>query len=152
MQTKRPLTEDALFDVAEIGGVAVGQVGGRHVEITFTVQAPDPAEASARAIRTATERLAGTVVAIEVMTTAEADRRASERPQLAGVAEVAEMLGVSKQRASALSKREDFPAPIERLSTGPVWRKGDLSTFALGWQRRPGRPRKPTQATSHAGD
>lgn len=87
--------------------------------------------------------MAGDVVAVTVMTTKEADRRMDERQELVGIAEIARMLKVSKQRASALSRRGDFPAPIARLQAGPIWRAGDLSTFRMNWRRRPGRPPKP---------
>ena len=41
--------------------------------------------------------------------------------RLAGLAEVAEFLFVSKRSASRYTRREDFPEPVARLSTGPVW-------------------------------
>jgi hypothetical protein len=62
------------------------------------------------------------------------------REELVGVGEIAQMLKISKQRVTTLSKRQDFPAPLQRLASGPVWRKSDLSTFADGWQRKGGRP------------
>lgn len=142
LHSKRRLTEKALFAVAEIGGVAVGAPGSRRLETTLTVTADDVHEAAARAIDAITERVAGDVLAVEVMTTAEHDRRLADRPTLVGVAEIAEQLGVSKQRVSALSQRDDFPRPLAHLAAGPVWRAGDLSTFATGWRRQPGRPKK----------
>lgn len=141
MQTKRPLTEDDLFDIAEMGGVAVGQPGGKRIETTLTVSAPDVRKAAMIAIAKVLKCVEGRVVALESMTTEEADRRLEEQPQIAGVAEIAAMLGVSKQRVSTLSKRNDFPSPMATLASGPVWRLGDLSTFAMGWRRKAGRPR-----------
>jgi hypothetical protein len=141
LRARRPLTEEALFAIAELGGAAAGRPGERHLETTLTVEAGDIRTAAAVAMERTTARVAGHVIAVKVMTTAEADRRLSERPKLVGVTEIAQMLGISKQRVSTLSKREDFPAPIETLASGPVWRAGDLSTFAAGWRRAPGRPR-----------
>lgn len=40
---------------------------------------------------------------------------------MGGVAEVAEVIGVSRQRLSKLRERPDFPAPIGKLAQGPVW-------------------------------
>jgi len=40
---------------------------------------------------------------------------------LAGLAEVADLLGISKRSASRYTRRDDFPEPVARLSTGPVW-------------------------------
>lgn len=146
LHTKRALTEKALIDLAEIGGVAEGRPGERRVETTLTVEAPNVRQAADRAIERVTERVAGTVVAFFVMTIEEADRRLADRDRIVGVTEVAEMLGVSKQRISMLSQREDFPRPLEQLASGPVWRARDLSTFSAGWRRKPGRPPKTAQS------
>lgn len=147
LRARRPLTEDALFALAEIGGVAVGRPGERHLETTFTVDAANAPEAAYESIPMVTGRVPGIVLAVEVLTTEEADRRLAEQPQLVGVTEIARMLGLTKQRVSTLSRREDFPTPLATLASGPIWRAGDLSTFAAGWRRKPGRPRKvPTRA------
>lgn len=148
VHARRPLSEATLALVAQLGGAAAGTVGERRLETTLTVEAPGFGEAIERAIASVTERCAGRVLAIEAMTTSEADRRLRERPPvLAGLSEVAAMLGVSRQRASMLSRRDDFPAPSARLAAGPIWRAGDLSTFAARWQRKPGRPRKLQKST-----
>ena len=39
----------------------------------------------------------------------------TERRRLMGVSEIAELLGVSKQRASVLCNRKGFPDPVERV-------------------------------------
>jgi predicted DNA-binding transcriptional regulator AlpA len=51
------------------------------------------------------------------------------REQLAGLAEIAELFGVSKVTALKYARREDFPAPLDRLASGPVWRRADVE----GW-------------------
>lgn len=141
--TKKPLTAEQLESVAEVGGAAAGDVGGMRVETVLTVRAKDHPGAAAKAIETITARVAGDVIAVEVMTTDEQDRRlAVPAPEYVGIAEIAELLGVSRQRVDQLQSRQDFPAPVARLAAGPVWRKGDLSTFADGWQRKAGRPPK----------
>src|SRR5690606_21891542 len=71
-------------------------------------------------------------------------------PELVGTAEVAEMLGVSRQRVNALTAHPDFPRPVAELAAGKVWRKGDLSRFAEERARRPGRPRKTVHETAEA--
>ncbi len=59
-----------------------------------------------------------------------------------GVAEVAELLGVSRQRVYQLRVAyPDFPVPVAELTSGPVWHESEL----LAWQsqhpdRRSGRP------------
>lgn len=67
----------------------------------------------------------------------------SRRLDLAGVAEAAELLGVSKRRVRELQQvHSDFPAPAAELRAGPVWLRPDLVAWAAKWPRRTGRPRK----------
>lgn len=49
---------------------------------------------------------------------------------LAGVAEVAELLGVSKNTALKYAGRPEFPEPLDRLAAGPVWRRVDVERWA----------------------
>src|SRR5688572_25412500 len=64
--------------------------------------------------------------------------------EIAGLAEIAQMLGVSKRTAVTYSQRDDFPQPLDRLASGPVWRVGDIEEWAAKTRPsiRPGRPRK----------
>ena len=64
----------------------------------------------------------------------------SNAPELLGLAEVAQELGVSKQRVSELASGASFPAPIARLKSGPVWQRSALVRFMRSWKRAPGRP------------
>jgi predicted DNA-binding transcriptional regulator AlpA len=50
---------------------------------------------------------------------------------LVGVAEVADMLGVSRQRVHQLATQQGFPDPIARLSAGLVWRRTDIKRWAI---------------------
>lgn len=54
---------------------------------------------------------------------------------LMGVAEVAELLQVSRQRVTQLAKTPEFPAPSARLASGPVWESADIER----WARETGR-------------
>ncbi len=74
------------------------------------------------------------------------DRRLQESgiPLLVGITEVADLLGVSKQRAWELSKTPDFPHPYVELAAGPVWNRYAVARFKERWPRRPGRPKKTT--------
>lgn len=72
-------------------------------------------------------------------------------PKLAGLAEVASLAGVSKQRAGQLSKHPDFPKPLDVLAMGPVWREADVQKF-LDTPRRPGRRPKPDNPSKGAGE
>jgi hypothetical protein len=55
---------------------------------------------------------------------------------LAGAAEIALLLDVSRQRVTQLAAKPSFPAPLDRLSMGAVWRLDDIREFA----ERTGRP------------
>ena len=81
------------------------------------------------------------VVGVEVQAIHDLDRALDEPnlPDLVGVDEVAKMLEVSKQRASELARRANFPKPIARLASGPVWKKASIARHARTWDRRPGR-------------
>lgn len=52
-----------------------------------------------------------------------------------GAQEIAQMLGVSRQRVQQLVNRPDFPAPVERLAMGAFWRRRDV----VRWAERTGR-------------
>jgi predicted DNA-binding transcriptional regulator AlpA len=54
---------------------------------------------------------------------------------LVGVAEVAEMLGVSRQRVTQLAKTASFPRPTVQLAAGPVWESAEIEQ----WARETGR-------------
>ena len=61
---------------------------------------------------------------------------------LVGVAEIAVMLGVSRQRVDQLaSSYDDFPQPEVELAGGRVWSRSAIETWmALHHERKPGRP------------
>jgi predicted DNA-binding transcriptional regulator AlpA len=62
--------------------------------------------------------------------------------QLAQLAEVADILGVSKRTAARAVERPGFPAPVDVLSTGRVWQRSDVE--AWGRENPPrGRGRPP---------
>jgi predicted DNA-binding transcriptional regulator AlpA len=60
---------------------------------------------------------------------------------LVSVPEIAEMLGVSQQRAhQIINAYGDFPPPEADLAIGRVWLRSAIETWALSHPRRPGRP------------
>lgn len=55
---------------------------------------------------------------------------------MVGAAEIARLLGgLSRQRVSQLTAREDFPEPLARLQMGSVWLYKDV----VRWAQRNGR-------------
>jgi Uncharacterized protein conserved in bacteria (DUF2188) len=82
------------------------------------------------------------VISVEAKSAEEADRALSEPPthlDLVGIKEIAEILDVSRQRASELSRHPRFPVPITRLAVGPIWLRSSIANFAAEWERKPGR-------------
>lgn len=144
IESARALTIDEIDELAAIGGNASVRPGERRAEATFIVRADTMPDAARAALERLATVIRGEVLSVLIMTHAEADhqRELARFPPLVGVSETTELLGITKQRLAVLRKRRDFPAPVQSLASGPIWRAGDLSTFASGWQRQPGRPRK----------
>jgi len=61
---------------------------------------------------------------------------------LVGVAEIAEMLGISRQRVNRMVQTvADFPAAEIELSAGRVWKRSRIEAWIKKHpDRRPGRP------------
>lgn len=49
--------------------------------------------------------------------------------ELAQLAEVAELLVVSKRTALKYARLPSFPAPVETLKTGRIWRRTDVTAW-----------------------
>lgn len=54
-----------------------------------------------------------------------------------GLTEIAEMLGVSRQRIDQLAHTDDFPEPVAELAAGRIWERADVEA----WARATGRLR-----------
>lgn len=54
---------------------------------------------------------------------------------MVGAQEIAQMLGVSRQRVQQIVKRADFPQPQVVLAMGKVWHTDDV----IEWARQRGR-------------
>ena len=53
-----------------------------------------------------------------------------EMHHLVGIREIAEMFGVSPQRADQLSNTEKFPAPTVVLASGRIWERKAVEAWA----------------------
>jgi len=136
-----------LAEPEKVSGVV--SVAPRLLAIDVTVSAADYWDAIAEAahwVRTSLEA-AGLrpdlpVERVEAKTAerAERDLDVPTYPKLVGVAEVADLLGVSKQRVSELRDSPRFPAPASDLRSGPVWTRATIERFVESWERKPGRP------------
>ena len=62
---------------------------------------------------------------------------------LVSVPEVAEILGVSRQRVHQLIHAyDDFPEPEAELAVGRIWQRAAIDKWARAHPRRTGRPPK----------
>jgi predicted DNA-binding transcriptional regulator AlpA len=52
------------------------------------------------------------------------------RRKLFRLVDIAEILGVSKQRADQLCRDPDFPAPVDRWARGELWAAADVRRWA----------------------
>lgn len=58
---------------------------------------------------------------------------------LAGLAELTDRWGISKQAAQDVTRRAGFPEPAMRLKQGPVWESAEVERWEAG-ERAAGRP------------
>jgi hypothetical protein len=133
---------------------AATAAGDGRISVTLTGYSADALDALMDGIHAAREaivKIAGMewpVAAARVVDYDQLEReQEAERLELAGAAEVAQELGVSRTRVRALlTTLEQFPRPLATLAAGPVWDLAAVQAFAARWERRSGRPR--TRATA----
>jgi predicted DNA-binding transcriptional regulator AlpA len=116
-----------------------------HTGIILSVDGLEgDAEAALRCARGYAAGIPGRLVGAQVQTAAALERELQQPqvPELGGVTEFAELLGLSRQRAWGISQKPDFPAPIMELAAGPVWLRSQLEHWANTHERKPGRPPK----------
>lgn len=140
---------DILNDYADAVGVAVSFTPEAFTtSLTLEAESIDIASGTGfERVRTVAEKVglpAWPVVSVWVMTAEETDAQLAEPtyPPVLGIAELADMLRTSKQRASQVARTQNFPRPYAELASGPVWLKPNVMHFVENWERRPGRPRK----------
>ncbi len=68
-------------------------------------------------------------------------------PELMSAAEIAEELGVARQRVHQLRSMATFPTPLAELRGGAVWDAAAVRKFSAGWSRKPGWPPRHKAAT-----
>jgi hypothetical protein len=71
----------------------------------------------------------------------------SSPPLVVALAELTQMLGVTKNRAMQVSKKSDFPAPVAELSVGRVWSYEAVVEFCESTGRKV-HPLKPPAVTA----
>lgn len=144
---------DAVMDALARYAPAVSYAP-RAMSVRFCVRASGPqraTDAGHRLLQSALNKagISGArIIEVEVQEIAGLDRSVKESnvPDLLGVTELAQVLKVTKQRASELAASPGFPKPIATLASGPVWKKSTVARHIGHWARRPGRPKKIVEA------
>ena len=135
-------TPEAFVDIAEdltaYGGTA-GTAPNGNLSIRLFVESDSAVDAGNRGVEYAQgaamkQGVYPAVVGIEVMTEAEFDRRLAEPivPELAGVAEAADIIQVSRTRVGQLLDAGDLkPHHLQTLASGPVFSADGLRRYAV---------------------
>ena len=120
---------------------------GEQVETwsaTVTIQAATLRKATAAALELVEGATGEKASGIEVLDVATHDHRLEQPtiPDLVGYAEIADLLGVTQQRARQLADLAGFPAPAVVVRAGPLRVRSQVEGWAATWERKVGRPRK----------
>lgn len=67
---------------------------------------------------------------------------------LVGLAEIGEMLSLSRQRVDQLARTKRFPEPVSVISAGRIWRRSDVEAWARAEGRLPSQ-RDPGENADH---
>lgn len=138
---------DKLAEHSVAFGVPGEQDKPRLMSATISLQASTLRQATQDALRLVEGATGSKALAVEVLPTHEFDRRLDEPqiPELVGYAEIADILGVSRQRAREIATTiKPFPAPAVVVATGPLFVRSSVESFANTWERKPGRPKAAT--------
>lgn len=62
-----------------------------------------------------------------------------EKLDLVGISEIAEMLGVTRQRVDKLSRTDPaFPEPVAEIRAGRIWLRAEVATWVSDSRRGTG--------------
>ena len=135
---------DTMDEWSEQFDASVSRVPGRGV-VDVTVYAPGdlhPIDVLAKFVEPISDVIHADPAGLEIVREPEWQRRAEAPtiPELMSAAEIAEELGISRQRVHQLRSTDAFPAPLADLRGGAVWDAVAVRKFAETWTRKPGRP------------
>lgn len=143
-------TEDVMFDLmdeltsyAPSGSIDPDGLAGA---ITIAVEATSFDDALSSALgagRAALQQFIPTasVIGVELVDSDALDRELDRPlfPEVVGFAEIADMAGVSRQRARAFRNSPGFPAPVIETAQGPLMAKAAVQHWVENRNTRPGR-------------
>lgn len=144
-------TMDTMDEWSERFDASVSRVPDRGV-VDVTVYAPGDmhlVDVMAKFVDPINEVVHAEPAGVEIVRESEWERRADAPtlPELMSAAEIADELGVARQRVHQLRATAAFPSPLAELRGGAVWDAVAVRKFAREWQRKPGRPRIRTRVS-----
>jgi hypothetical protein len=143
-----PADADRLAAALPDGGKGITDTRYDRITIYFVVEARTLRQAmyqADREVRAATSSAFGkTIAPVRALLRTQISIDRPSQMDLVGLTEIGEMLGVSRQRARQLAEdNDDFPRPVARMASGPVFTRSSIQSFRLRWPRqRTGRPPK----------
>lgn len=143
--------ETILDTLAERGGALSLSADGLAGGVSIALDTTDAVAASREAAEVTVEAFAShdlTVVKIDVRRedVADAELGAPVIPPLVGYAEIADMAGVSRQRARQFAAISSFPTPVVETASGPLRLRSSIEAWLATRNTRPGRPRESATA------
>ncbi|WP_036921565.1 hypothetical protein [Propionicicella superfundia] len=137
---------DALERLDRLSPAGSVDPDGGQGSVGVFVEATDPVAAAAAAAELVSEAVDGdvTVTGLEVATEA-AFLTALSRPrfpEVVGYAEIADMAGVSRQRARAFAGMPGFPPAVIETRQGPLMDRAAVAAWVARRNTSTGRPRR----------
>lgn len=134
--------EDILDELAEFSPAV--QFGDGLLSTTATRRANSPIEAYDyiyEALNPLTGKLEIEFVEIKTVERQDRDLEVSNLPELVGLAEIADMVGTTRQRVFQMTANRGFPFPVMELRSGRLWSKVAVASYLE--HRRAGIPPVP---------
>lgn len=147
--------EELVHALADHRGVVTVDPGPPHhsdrVSATLRIETTTLRQATTTALRAVEDATGIPAIGVEALLTVDFEEQLNRPsiPELVGYAEIAEMFGVSRQRARELADRSDFPPAVVTTKSGPLRVKRQVEAWASTWERHAGRPRKAAPPTTN---
>lgn len=115
-----------------------------HYAVNLTVEEASLRQAIATALRRVEDATGVKASGVEAIPRHQVARRLERPafPELVGTHEIAEILGVTRQRAAKIAEQPGFPGPVITTKNGSLRVRAAVEAWAENTPRRPGRPPK----------
>lgn len=123
--------------IADRGGVPLGSGDARRYGARFLVTAPEADSAVDAGVEVFKDAVASAglpdapITDVEASTLGELERAGAghDVPDLVGVPELAELLGVGHHLVTILVRAKGFPRPAAELNSGPLWTVASVDRY-----------------------